>query len=445
MRQLHHCIVNGMALALATAFAAPAMGQSPLTGNAAFGDWRSDKPGVTRLIKPENLPKPGATPSAANVSRVVPRPASAVPQVPDGFKIGLFAEGLSGPRQMRVAPNGDIFVAETRSGRIRILRAADGSSSPSANEAYASGLNHPFGIAFFPNGDNPQWVYIANTDSVVRFPYRNGDLKAAGKPETVVAELPRGGHSTRDIAFTPDNKRMLISVGSASNDAEGMGGAAGGTQSWSAQHALGESWGNETDRAAVLTFDPDGKRLGVFATGIRNCVGLAIHPRTGDLYCSTNERDGFGENLVPDYVTRVREGGFYGWPWYYIGSNEDPHHAGERPDLKGKATVPDVLLQAHSASLGLTFYSGSAFPADYAGDGFAAEHGSWNRSKRTGYKVIRIRMKDGVPSGEYEDFITGFVINDSDVWGRPVGVAVAHDGALLVSEDGNGTIWRVTH
>jgi glucose/arabinose dehydrogenase len=445
MRQLHHCIPNGMALMLAGTLAAPAMGQSPLTGNAAFGDWRTDKPGVSRLIKPENLPKPGATPSAANVSRVVPRPGSAVPQVPDGFKIELFAEGLSGPRQMRVAPNGDIFVAETRAGRIRILRAADGSSRPSVNEGYASGLNRPFGIAFFPSGDNPQWVYIANTDSVVRFPYHHGDLKAAGKPETVVAKLPRGGHSTRDIAFTPDNKRMLISVGSASNDAEGMGGAAGGTRSWSARHALGESWGNETDRAAVLTFDPEGKRLGVFATGIRNCVGLAIHPKTGDLYCSTNERDGFGENLVPDYVTRVREGGFYGWPWYYIGSNEDPHHAGERPDLKGKATVPDILIQAHSASLGLTFYSGNAFPADYVGDGFAAEHGSWNRSKRTGYKIIRLRLKDGIPTGEYQDFMTGFVINDSEVWGRPVGVAVAHDGALLVSEDGNGTIWRVTH
>ena len=443
MRQLHHCIVDGMTLILATVFAAPAMGQSPLIGNAAFGDWRTDKPGVSRLIKPENLSKPGATPSAANVSRIVARPASTVPQVPDGFKIELFAEGLSGPRQMRVAPNGDIFVAETRAGRIRILRAADGSSRPSVNEVYASGLNHPFGIAFFPNRDNPQWVYIANTDSIVRFPYHNGDVKAAGKPETVVPELPRGGHSTRDIAFTPDNKRMLISVGSASNDAEGMGGATGGWRSWSARHALGESWGDETDRAAVLTFDPEGKRLGVFATGIRNCVGLAIHPKTGDLYCSTNERDSFGENLVPDYVTRVREGGFYGWPWYYIGSNEDPHHAGERPDLKGKATVPDILIQAHSASLGLTFYNGNAFPADYVGDGFAAEHGSWNRSKRTGYKIIRLRLKDGIPTGEYQDFMTGFVINDSEVWGRPVGVAVAHDGALLVSEDGNGTIWRV--
>jgi glucose/arabinose dehydrogenase len=437
--------LNCLTVAFAAGGIGAAMAQAPLTGNAAFGDWRSDKPGVSRLITPEDLPKPGATPSSANMSHMVARPADAMPQVPAGFKIGLFAEGLSGPRQMRVAPNGDIFIAETRAGRIRVLRAADGEAKPAANEIYAAGLNEPFGVAFFP-GDDPKWVYVANTDSVVRFPYHAGDLTASGKPKTVVAELPSGGgHSTRDIAFSRDGKRMLISVGSRSNDAEGLRSQVEGLQAWIGSHLFGAAWGGETDRADVLTFDPDGKRLGIFATGIRNCVGLAVHPATGDLYCSTNERDGLGDNLVPDYVTRVREGAFYGWPWFYIGDNQDPRHAGERADLKGKITVPDVLLQPHSASLGLTFYTGHQFPAEYYGDGFAAEHGSWNRSKRTGYKVIRIRLKDGVPSGEYQDFVTGFVVNDSDVWGRPVGVAVAHDGALLVSEDGNGTIWRVTH
>jgi glucose/arabinose dehydrogenase len=417
----------------------------PLAGTAAFGDWRADKPGVIRLIRPGDLPRPGATRSSANTSHVVPRPPTAVPQVRAGFRIGLFAEGLSGPRQMRVAPNGDIFVAETRAGRIRVLRAADGAAKPSANEIYASALNRPFGIAFFPAGNNPQWVYVANTDRIVRFRYTTGDLKAAGKPETV-AELPHGyGHSTRDIVFSNDNRRMLVSVGSEGNDGEGMGSPPGGLPSWIDNHPLGASWGNETDRADVLAFDPDGKNRSVFATGIRNCVGLAVHPATGDPYCSTNERDGMGDNLVPDYVTRIREGAFYGWPWFYIGNNEDPHHAGERPDLKGKVTVPDVLIQAHSASLGLVFYDADAFPAEYRGDGFAAEHGSWNRSKRTGYKVIRIRLKDGAPSREYEDFVTGFVVSDSEVWGRPVGVTVAHDGALLVSEDAGGTIWRITH
>ncbi|MDB5637818.1 MAG: sorbosone dehydrogenase [Bradyrhizobium sp.] len=418
----------------------------PLVGTAAFGDWRADRPGVSRLIKPDDLPRPGATPSSASSSHVVPRPAATIPQAPAGFKVELFAAGLSGPRQMKVARNGDIFIAETRAGRIRVLRATDGEAKPSVNEIYASALNRPFGIAFFPSGHNPQWVYVANTDSVVRFRYTAGDIKAQAKPETVVAELPHGyGHSTRDIVFSNDDKRMLVSVGSAGNDGEGMGSAPGGLPSWIGNHALGASWASETDRAAVLTFDPDGKNPGVFATGIRNCVGLAVHPVTGDLYCSTNERDGFGDNLVPDYVTRVREGAFYGWPWFYIGNNEDSRHTGERPDLKGKVTVPDVLIQAHSASLGLTFYNGRTFPAEYRGDGFAAEHGSWNRSKRTGYKVIRIRLKDGIPTGEYEDFLTGFVISDSDVWGRPVGVAVAHDGALLVSEDANGTVWRITH
>jgi glucose/arabinose dehydrogenase len=419
---------------------------APLRGPDAFGDWQRDKPGTVRLIRPDDLQKPGATPSTANAPRVVPRPAFSTPQVPPGFKIELFAEGLSDPRVIRTAPNGDIFVVETRTGRIRVLRMPDGASMPSTNEIYASGLRQPFGVAFFPHGDNPQWLYVANTDSVVRFAYRNGDLKASGKAETIVASLPHGYvHSTRDIVFTLDDKRMLVSVGSAGNAGEGMGRPPDGLEAWSGTHALGAAWGAETDRAAVLAFDFDGKNQKVFATGIRNCVGLAIQPASGAPWCSTNERDGLGDNLVPDYVTRVRENAFYGWPWFYIGSNEDPKHIGERPDLKDKITIPDVLLQSHSASLGLTFYDGSSFPSEYRGDAFAAEHGSWNRSKRTGYKVVRIRLKDGIPTGEYEDFVTGFVVNDSEVWGRPVGVTVARDGALLVSEDGNGTIWRVSY
>jgi glucose/arabinose dehydrogenase len=433
-------------LAALTALSGAASAQSGVRqGKDAFSSWQLDKPGTIRLIRPQDLPEPGATRSAANVSHVVPKPDGAAPKVPPGFKIELFAKGLDGPRIIRAAPNGDIFVAETDAGRIRVLRAADGSSKPTANEVYATRLHQPFGIAFFPSGDDPRWIYVANTDAVVRFPYRSGDLKASGKPETIVANLPHGsGHSTRDIVFTPDDKRMLVSVGSVSNDGEGMGQPPGGLEAWAGEQPLGAAWGYETDRAAVLAFDPDGKNKTLFATGIRNCVGLAIQPRSGTPWCSTNERDGFGDDLVPDYVTSVRENTFYGWPWFYIGGHEDPRHRGERPDLKDKVTTPDVLLQAHSASLGLTFYQGSNFPEEYSGDAFAAEHGSWNRSKRTGYKVVRIRLKEGKPTGAYEDFVTGFVVNDSEVWGRPVGVAVAHDGALLISEDGNGTIWRVS-
>jgi glucose/arabinose dehydrogenase len=444
-RLCHEAVKWSMAAALCGFAAEAALAQQDvLRGQQAYGDWKTSKPGVVRQITVGDLPRPGATPSAGNFPQIAPR-SGALPQVPEGFKVDLFAEGLSEPRIMRVAPNGDIFVAETIAGRIRLLRAADGGQKAATNEIYASGLDRPFGIAFYPSTGEPKWIYVANTGSVVRFPYHSGDTKATGQPESIVAGLPHGGgHSTRDIAFSRDDQRMYVSVGSNSNDAEGAGRSGTTAEAANAQRPLGASFGSETDRADVLAFDPEGKNRAVFATGIRNCVGLAVHPSSGDLWCSTNERDGLGDNLVPDYVTRVREGAFYGWPWFYLGDNEDPRHPGERPDLKGRITVPDVLIQAHSASLGITFYNGGMFPDEYQGDGFAAEHGSWNRSSRTGYKVIRIRLKQGVPTGEYEDFVTGFVVDAKEVWGRPVGVAVAHDGALLVSEDGNGTIWRIS-
>jgi glucose/arabinose dehydrogenase len=422
-----------------------------LEGKAAFGDWRSDAPLVRRKIT--ELPPPYATRSAANSPRVVAKPAAAAPKVPPGFQVELFAANLRDPRVLRVAPNGDIFVAESEPGRIRVLRAADGADKPSSDDVFASGLTEPFGIAFYPPGPDPQWVYIANTGSVVRYPYRSGDLKARGKPEVIVRDLARAGgravqrgHITRDIVFSKEGRQMFVSVGSATNAGEGMGKRdAAAIARWEAEHGLGSAWGIETDRAAVLVFDPEGGNRRIFASGLRNCVGLAVHPQSGDLWCSTNERDNLGDDLVPDFMTRVRDGAFYGWPWYYLGANEDPRHRGERPDLKDKITVPDVLIQAHSASMGMVIYDGDQFPSEYAGDAFAAQHGSWNRAKRTGYKVVRVRLKDGEPSGEYEDFMTGFVVNDAAVWARPVGIAVAHDGALLVSEDGNGTIWRVSY
>jgi glucose/arabinose dehydrogenase len=295
---------------------------------------------------------------------------------------------------------------------------------------------------------------VANNNSVVRFPYHNGDLKASDDAQVIVSPLVAGsggGHTTRDVVFSRDGKRMFVSVGSGSNVAESMGKKTPEEiTSWEAANGLGAAWGPETHRADVLVTDPEGHEpLHPFATGIRNGVGMAVNPDTGDLWVSTNERDDLGDDLVPDYITSVKEGGYYGWPWYYLGNHEDPRHAGERPDLAGKAIVPDVLLQSHSASLEMTFYTATngaaAFPAEYRGDVFAAEHGSWNRTLRTGYKLIRVRLDHGVPTGEYDDFLTGFVVDDRRVWGRPVGVAVAHDGALLVTEDGNGTVWRISY
>jgi hypothetical protein len=444
MRRSAHSLLASSTVGLLCLAIAPLMAQTAgrlLEGRAAFGDWRADAPGTRRLIRPDDLPPAQTSQSASNSVRVVQR-TNEKPRVPPGFAVDLFAAGLSGPRIIRTAPNGDIFVAESRAGRISVLR-GDGAGT-TKKFMFASGLNYPFGIAFYPSGADPQWVYIADTGAVLRFPYRSGDVAPRGEAETVVAHLPVGGHATRDLAFSPDGATMYVSVGSGSNDAEGMSKLADGPlRNFIADHPLGASWGNEIDRADVLTFDPQGRNKKVFATGIRNCVGMAVEP-SGTLWCSTNERDGLGDDVPPDYVTRVREGAFYGWPWYYIGAIEDPHHRGDRPDLKDKVTTPDVLIEAHSASLGMTIYDGGQFPPDYRGAIFAAQHGSWNRSKRTGYKVIRIVTKDGVPSGEYEDFATGFVINDSSVWGRPVGVTVGKDGALLISEDGNGTIWRIS-
>jgi hypothetical protein len=417
------------------------------------GAWQHAAPGAKHHITPADLPPPFKTASAGNGPQVVKQPANAALSVPRGFNVRLFAAGLSNPRLLRVAPNGDIFVAETGMDRIRVLRAADGANAPSENQIFADGLDRPFGIAFYPAGDDPQWIYVANNNSVVRFPYRNGDLTARGDVQVIVPHLcdSSGGHSTRDVAFSRDGKRMFISVGSGSNIAEGMSKKSRqDIQQWEAEHGRGAAWDSETHRADILVTDPEGHEpLQTFATGIRNGVSLAVNPTTGELWVSTNERDGLGDDLVPDYVTRVSEGGFYGWPWYYVGNHEDPRHAGERPDLADHTIVPDVLLQSHSAPLQMVFYAATngaaAFPAEYQGDAFVACHGSWNRSLRTGYKVVRVRLDHGVPTGEYDDFLTGFVLDNQSVWGRPVGVAVAHDGALLMTDDGNGTLWRISY
>jgi glucose/arabinose dehydrogenase len=440
MRPHRLAFVVSIALVLNATAALAAEEEEVRRGEAAFGDWSQDEPGVRRLIKPGDMPAPAVEESAANRAETIAMPEGAKPEAADGFSVEMVASGLQQPRVIRKAPNGDLFVAESDANSIRVYRVPPGSAKPEAEEVFASGLNRPYGIAFYPL-DNPEWVYVANEDSVVRFPYEEGDLKASGEPETIVSGLPTGGHWTRDLAFAADGSRLYVSVGSNSNVAEEMEKEppAGFIES----HPLGAAWGNEERRAAVLSFDPEGKDEKTFATGIRNCSGLAIHPDSKELWCATNERDGLGDNVPFEYVTSVWEGGFYGWPWYYIGEHEEPRLAGARPDLADDVTVPDVLIQAHSAPLGIAFYTGRLFPEEYQGDAFVTLHGSWNRGKRTGYKVVRLLFEDGKPTGEYEDFLTGFVVSDDEVWGRPVGAAVAKDGSLFITEDGSGTIWRV--
>ena len=298
-------------------------------------------------IDVNDLPAPNATESARNKANLVKRPEGAWPKAPDGFKVEEFARDLENPRVIVAAPNGDLFVAESKAGRVRVLRDVDGDGKPELSEVFAGDLKQPFGIAFHPPGPEPRHIYIANTDAVVRLPYRSGQTKAEGEPEKLVelsggGQLTGGGHWTRDLVFSRDGKKMFVSVGSKSNVDDGEA---------------------ENDRARIFEYDPDGKNGRVFAHGIRNPVGLAIHPETGELWTFVNERDDLGDDLVPDYVTRVQEGGFYGWPWFYMGGHQDPRHPGKHPDLKEKVVTPDVLIQSHSASLDLAFYDGSQFPA----------------------------------------------------------------------------------
>jgi glucose/arabinose dehydrogenase/mono/diheme cytochrome c family protein len=393
-----------------------------------FTDYRYEKPGNVRKITLKDLPAPFASASSGNGPKLVARPEKAWPQVPPGFKVELYATGLDDPRLIRTAPNGDFFVADSRTGDLRVFRGITADGKPEQSETFVTGLNRPFGINFYPPGPNPQWIYVGNTDSVARIPYQNGDLKARG-PAEHIADLPHGnGHWTRDIQFTADGKKMFVSVGSASNIDDP------------------DATPDEKNRADVLEFNPDGSEMRVYAYGIRNCVGMAINSKTGELWCSVNERDALGDNLVPDYITHVQEGGFYGWPWWYMGGHQDPRHAGKHPELKDKVITPDVILHPHNASLEMTFYEGKQFPAEYQGDIFASEHGSWNRSIRVGYELIRVPLhQTGHASGEYEDFMTGFALDNGHVWGRPVGVTVAPDGSLLVTDDGSRSIWRVSY
>jgi glucose/arabinose dehydrogenase len=438
------------ALSLATLMAATSMAQDSgiLTGKDAYGDWEKDAPGVTRLLKPSDLEAPNPTQSVSNSPATIPMPDGAMPKVPQGFKVEMVASGIENPRAIRFAPNGDLFVGNSEAGNVLVYHFENGATKPASESIFASGLNQPYGVAFYPAGNNPQWVYVAESDGLKRFPYKSGDMKASGDPVTLFNNIDPEHHWTRDVAFSPDGKTMYYSVGSGSNVGEGTMEKApqGGVEAWASSHPLGVAWGAEERRAAVLAFDPDGKNERYFATGLRNCAGMTIQPATGEPWCAVNNVDELGDNVPFEFVTSVKDGGFYGWPWYYIGNHPDPRWTdAPRTDLKDKVTVPDVLIQAHSAPLNIAFYDNNAFGADYKGDAFVALHGSWNRGQRTGYKVVHLDFDaSGKPTGTYEDFMTGFVVDADNVWGRPVGVAVAPDGALFVSEDGSGTIWRIS-
>lgn len=410
------------------------LAQTVLTGQNAFTDYTKEHPGVRRHLTVADLPAPNEESSVNNGAQMVARPEGAWPQAPAGFKVTLYADGFNEPRLIRTAPNGDLFLADSRGGQVVVLRGVGTDGKPQAREVFAANLDHPFGIAFYPEA-NPKWVYVANTTSLVRFAYKTGDMKAGGAPETVVPELPGfarltgGGHWTRDVRFSLDGKKMWISVGSASNVDDA------------------DTHPRELHRADVLEYTPEGKFIKVWASGIRNCVGEAVNPITGELWCSVNERDGLGDNLVPDYITSVPEDSFFGWPWWYMGQHQDPRLPGTHPELKAKVRTPDVLVNPHFASLEMLFYpnKGGQFPKEFNGDVFAAEHGSWNRSTRSGYEVIRVPMKNGHATGEYEDFLTGFVTADGHVWGRPVGVTIANDGSMFVTDDGTRSVWHVSY
>ena len=362
-------------------------------------------------IRADKLPPPYETPSAGNNPIMRSRPKDAALHVRPGFKVTLWASGFDDPRNMVYAPNGDIFVAEPGGGKITVLRGGN----PAQRSTFASGLDSPFGLAF-----RGPWLYGGTEGELVRFPYPGG-----GKAQHI-ARLESGGHSTRNVLFNRDGTKLYVSVGSSSNVSD-------------------ES--RTPMRAAITEMNPDGTGARIFASGLRNPVGLALHPGTGALWTAVNERDGLGDDLVPDYVTEVHAGAFYGWPFSYLGRNVDPRRKGEHPELVAKAVMPSVLLQAHSAALGIAFYDGPMFPASYRGGLFVAMHGSWNRSQRTGYKVVFVPFNNGRAASGYDDFVAGWAPDPSShfVWGRPVGLLVMHDGSLLISDDGAGAIWRVTY
>jgi len=407
------------------------------------------------------LPEPYATESVTKHPKVIGWPEGKKPQAPEGFRVEAFVRDIENPRWLYVLPNGDVLVAQSRTlpkpkkdedqpksepkkkeeekkkegmkksktvtgdspNKITLLRDSDGDGKPEKQETFLEGLKQPLGMALVDDR-----LFVAATDAVMLYPYEEGQTKILVEGKKII-DLPAGGynnHWTRNVIASPDGKKLYISVGSASNVAE---------------HGTAE----EMLRANILEINPDGTALRVFASGLRNPVGMDWEPTSGKLWTAVNERDGLGDDLVPDYITSVQEDGFYGWPYSYFGSHEDPRLKGERPDLVKKTIVPDLALGSHTASLGLAFCDSKTFPKKYQGGAFIGQRGSWNRSKFVGYRVAFVSFEDGKPAGDAEDFLTGFIANDSEVYGRPVGVAIAKDGSLLVADEPANVIWRVSY
>lgn len=401
-----------------------------VTATPVVAQPQPDAPGQRFEILPRDLPKPYATESAGNSPETVRRAAGMRPRVPEGYRVNIFAEGLEHARNLTVAPSGEVFLAEPAAGRITLLVDADGDGAAEQRTIFAEGHESPHGLAL-----QAGWLYVADTERVWRYRWRPGQRRATGKPEPITPDGAlgdSGGHWTRNLAFSPDGSHFFVAIGSRGNLAV-----------------------EEEPRATIKRFRADGSGGAIYARGLRNPVGIAIHPDTGELYAVVNERDGLGDELVPDYLTAVREGGFYGWPYAYIGPNPQPGFAARRPDLVKKTIVPDVLFESHSAPIGLVFAKGGGFPDDWQDDAFVALRGSWNAARPRGYKVVRVPFEKGEPLGWYENFVTGFRIADgadsdparettAKVWGRPAGLALAADGSLLIADDTANVVWRVS-
>jgi glucose/arabinose dehydrogenase len=378
-------------------------------------------------MRVEDLPAPNATPSAANPPQAVAPPEGAALTAPPGFNVSVFADGLEDARWMAVAENGDVFLARPSSGQVTLLRDTNGDGKADAKSVFVEGLSQPHGLAI-----QGGYLYVGDTEGVWRVPYKPGQEKADAKPQRITPEGALGGgngHWTRNLAFSPDGTRFYVAIGSGTN--------------------IGVE---KPPRATVQEFSADGKPLGTYASGLRNPVGISFYPGSEDLYVVVNERDTLGDELVPDYLTHLVRGGFYGWPYSYIGAHPQPGFADKAPDLVKQAIVPDLLFKSHSAPLGLVFYEGAQFPAEYKGSAFVALHGSWNAATPRGYMVVRVPFEAGRPAAYYESFLTGFRLqgkkgfgNRAQVWGRPAGLAVAHDGSLLVADDVGNKIWRVSY